>query len=95
MTEYMLTTLDNPYDPFTRYYEWDTWDTASGYNTSSLLARIVRTSDELSEADQEIAIDTAMRSIVQEDVLGVYVMVSANNKQAAPSSSSPPPSSTG
>lgn len=32
-TEYMLTTLDNPFDPFTRFDEWLEYDTTLGYNS--------------------------------------------------------------
>lgn len=71
----MLTTIDNPYDPFTEFDEWDAYDRQAGYNTCGYLARIVRTSDELSEADQEVAIDEAIDEIVELNVLGVYKKV--------------------
>ncbi len=45
--EYMLTTVDNPFSPFTQWVEWYAYDTASGYHTCALLARIAITSDEL------------------------------------------------
>ena len=48
--EHMLTTVDNPYDPFTEYDEWFTFDRALGYNTPGLLARVVKSSHELSES---------------------------------------------
>ncbi len=70
--ECMLTTVDNPYDPFTQYDEWYAFDYAAGYHTPSFLARIVKTSDELSEADQQLAICDAIDEIVKENVLGVY-----------------------
>lgn len=69
---YMLTTLDNPYNPFTSFDEWYAWDEAKGYNTSSFLARIVISSDDLSEADQELAIQVGIDEIVKENVLGIY-----------------------
>jgi len=77
--EYMLTTVDNPYDPFTQFDAWYQWDTAHGYHTSSFLARIVQTSDELSEVDQSLAIDRAIDEIVKENVRGVYRKVSKEN----------------
>lgn len=72
MTESMLTTVDNPYDPFTQFDEWNAWDQRVGYHTMSFLARIVVTSDELSEADQNAEIERAIDEIVEENVLGVY-----------------------
>jgi len=68
----MLTTIDNPWDPFTQYDEWLQWDEGAGYHTNAYLARVVRTSDALSDADQEFAIDQAIEEIIQENVLGVY-----------------------
>ena len=70
--EYMLTTVDNPYDPFTQWDEWFAWDQSSGYHTPGLLARVARLSDDLAEADEHLAIQQAIDEIVQENVLGVF-----------------------
>ncbi len=72
MVESMLTTTDNPFDPFTQYDEWNAYDVAAGHHTSSLLARIVKSSHELSEADQSLAIELAIDEIVRENVSGVH-----------------------
>lgn len=68
----MLTTVDNPYNPFTNFQQWFAWDTKAGYNTASFLARICKFSDELSEPDQAVAIADAIREIVHENVTGMY-----------------------
>jgi hypothetical protein len=73
--EYMLTTVDNPYDPFTQWDEWYAWDMTAGYHTPGLLARMVRTSDDLSDADQHQAIQMAIDECVRENVLGVLKKV--------------------
>ncbi len=72
MAEHVLTTVDNPFNPVTQFDEWHTWDQAHGYNTLSLLGRVVITSDELSEADQALAIEDAIEEIVRENVSGVH-----------------------
>jgi hypothetical protein len=69
---HMLTTVDNPYNPSTQFDEWYEFDVAAGYNTTSLLARIVKTSDELSEADQDAALEDAIDEIVKENVSGMH-----------------------
>ena len=79
MVQHMLTTMDNPYDPFTHFNAWRAFDEAHGYYTSSFLARIVRTSDALSEADQSLAIEQAIDEIVEENVLGLYKKVALKN----------------
>ena len=75
MADRMLTTVDNPFDPRIDFDQWYQWDTRSGYNTLALLGRIVRTSDDLSEADQEHAIDLAMDEIVRENVSGMHKII--------------------
>ena len=72
MDEYMLTTIDNPYDPHTQWDEWYAWDEAAGYHTSGLLARVAVTSHELSETDQNLAITYAIDEIIAENTLGIY-----------------------
>lgn len=74
--EHMLTTVDNPYNPFTHFIEWYVYDESKGYHTTAFLARVVRTSDELSEADQHVAIEQAINEIVMENVLGLYRKIS-------------------
>jgi hypothetical protein len=76
--EFMLTTVDNPFDPFTQWDEWFAWDQSAGYHTPGLLARVARMSDEMSEADQHIALQQAIDEVVQENVLGVHKKVRFN-----------------
>ena len=75
MTVHMLTTIDNPYNPWTQYDEWFAWDAQAGYHTPGYLARIVRSSDELSDEDQSLAIEQAIDEIIEENVLGIYKRV--------------------
>jgi hypothetical protein len=75
----MLSTIDNPYNPFTHFEEWYAFDMQKGYNSCGYLARIARTSDELSELDNDIAIDTAIDEIVSLNILGIYIKVTRNN----------------
>jgi hypothetical protein len=74
--EHMLTTVDNPWNPFTNFDEWRAFDEAQGYHTSAFLARVVRTSEALSEDQQDSAIEQAIDEIVSENVLGLYRKVS-------------------
>ena len=64
MANVMLTTIDNPYNPFTQFDRWYVFDCQMGYDTCAILARISRNSDELSEADQEIAIEEAINEML-------------------------------
>lgn len=71
----MVTTVDNPYDPFEQYTEWFTFDTRHGYNTASFLARVCFTTKELSELDYHRAVEEAVDEVVSENVLGLYKKV--------------------
>jgi hypothetical protein len=73
--DYMVTTTDNPYNPFTDFDSWYAFDESHGYHTTGLLARLVFTSEELSDEDQDLAIDLAMDEIIKENITGVYIKV--------------------
>ena len=53
----MLTTTDNPYDPFTQYEAWYRFDEDNGYHSCAFLARIARTSDQLSDKENQEEIE--------------------------------------
>lgn len=72
MSEVMLTTVDNPFDPFTEFDEWNAFDKAKGYYSCSLLGRIAQTSNDLSSEENEIAIGLAIDEIVAENVSGMH-----------------------
>ena len=76
MLESMLTTVDNPYDPFDQYDLWYAYDARHGHHTPGFLARIANVSDETSEADQSRAIEQAIDEIVKENVSGIFKKVS-------------------
>lgn len=75
MAQHMLTTVDNPYDPTTQFDEWNAYDQSHGYFTLNLLARVVVTSEDLSEADQDLAIEDAIDEIVLNNVSGLHKKV--------------------
>jgi hypothetical protein len=75
VTEYMLTTVDNPFDPFTQFDEWLAYDTKMGYHSASFLDRIAKVSHELSAPDQQIAIQDAIDEIISENVSGMWKKV--------------------
>lgn len=73
MRQVMLSTVDNPFDPFTEFSSWDTWDRQAGYCCTAFLARVVRTSDELPEGDQLLAVERGIDEIVKYDELEVFI----------------------
>lgn len=72
----MLTTTDNPFDPFTQFDEWFVFDESKGYHSCSYLARIAKVSDALSELDSSKSIEAAIDEIVAMNITGNYKKVS-------------------
>ena len=60
----MLTTIDNPFNPFTEFKDWFLFDCEKGYNSCSYLARIARTSDALTEEEQAKLSDKVVAKLV-------------------------------
>ncbi len=77
--EAMLTTIDNPYNPFTQYEEWWAYDRYLGHHTPEYLARVAVIPDNLSPLDQDLAIDDAIAEIVALNFNGLYARVTRSN----------------
>jgi len=71
-TAVFLTTIDNPFNPNTQWDDWLRYDEDHGYYTTAYLARIAKTSDELSTADYLDAVEQAIDEICKLNLLGLY-----------------------
>ena len=73
---FMLSLATNPYNPFTDYDKWKVFDRQEGFDTDGFLARAVSTSSNISEADQDIAVEDAIDSILANPSFdGLYIKV--------------------
>ena len=72
----MLTTFDNPYNPFEQFNSWFLFDVEKGYNSCSYLGRIARTSDQLSEEENDSEVERAIDEIIKHDFRNIYKKVS-------------------
>lgn len=72
MREVMLNTIDNPYDPFEDFDSWYEYDIRKGYYSCGLLARIAKTSDDLSDLDNLEEIERAIDEIIELDPFKIY-----------------------
>ena len=61
----MLTTFDNPFDPFTQFDLWFQFDEEKGYHSCSYLGRIAKTSDSLSDSENDKEIERAIDEIIK------------------------------
>lgn len=71
-SKFALTTIDNPYDPFVDFTNWLLFDNINGYNTCGYLAKFARTSDSLSESENQQEIERAIDEIIKFNPLGLY-----------------------
>lgn len=76
-----LTTFDNPYNPFTQFQKWFLFDTEKGHNSCAYLARIARTSDELTEEENDKEIERAIDEIIRYDFMNKYKKIYKNIKK--------------
>lgn len=72
---YYLTTVDNPFDPLEEQGSWLLYDKLNGYDCNEMLARYARTSDELSDAENQREIRGAILKIMARDPNNIYTMI--------------------
>ena len=79
--ECRLTTVDNPYDPFTEYDSWLLYDMEKGYNSSALLDRVANTSPDLTDDEMNEAVEQAIDDIIKYDFMNIYKKVKKTQAQ--------------
>lgn len=78
----MLTTFDNPFDPFEQFTSWFMFDVEKGYNSCSYLARIAKLTDDMSDQEISNEIERAIDEIIQYDFMNIYKKVSKTGTTA-------------
>lgn len=75
---FMLTTIDNPYNPKTHYEMWQIWERDNGYDTESYIARLVSMEEDY-DVDDEFTLNfittRVIESILENDTLEIYKLV--------------------
>ena len=69
--EFMLTTFDNPYDPFEEFDKWFLFDVEKGYNSCSYLARVANIQDDFSDSEVNAETERAIDKIIKHDFLNI------------------------
>ena len=72
----MLTTIDNPFDPFEQFDSWFLFDVEKGYNSCDYLGRIAKTSEQLSDEENNEEIERAIDEIIKYDFTNMFKKVS-------------------
>lgn len=74
-TECMITTFDNPYDPFEDFTSWFMFDVEKGYNTCAYLARLMNVEPDFSEKEKDVERERAIDEIIKYDFMNIYKKV--------------------
>jgi len=75
MARAMLSTFDNPFNPFEKFDSWLQFDLQKGHNSCELLGRIARTSDQLTDEENDVEIERAIDQIVKYDYEHKYCKI--------------------
>lgn len=75
MREARLTTIDNPFDVFKEFNQWFLFDIEKGYNSCGYLDRIAKTTDDMSEQEENVEIERAIDEIIKYDFRNIYKKV--------------------
>ena len=70
--ECMLTTFDNPYNPFENFNEWLMFDKEKGYDSCEILARIAKYSDDMTQKEIDEEMERSIDEIIKYDPLNIY-----------------------
>lgn len=79
MSQCMITTFDNPYNPFDQFEQWFLFDVEKGYNTCSYLARIANITEDLSDKEVEVETERAIDEIIKNDFMNIYKKIRKND----------------
>lgn len=70
--EVMLTTFDNPYDPFEQFTLWLMFDKEMGYNTSERMMRLANITDDMSQIEIDAEVERAMDRLIELDFTNTF-----------------------
>ena len=73
--EYLLTTIDNPFDPFADFDNWYLFDMEKGYNTCAYIDRVIHDAPDLSDEEYDEEYNHAIDQILRYDPTGLYLRV--------------------
>lgn len=79
--ECRITTFDNPYNPFEQFSSWFLFDVEKGYNSCAYLGRIAKTSDQLSDEENNQEIERAIDEIIKYDFRNIYRKVKKSKQK--------------
>ena len=84
MSEIALTTVDNPYSPFSQYDDWYNYDLEKGYDCCGYIDRMSLgrlDNKSLSDDEENEIIEEIINDIVTTDPTGLFIKVEKVNEK--------------
>lgn len=79
MEELWLTTIDNPFNPFTDFDRWYEYDESHGYHSLQILGRICNVSHNLNDNDYNEEANSAIIDFIQSNPFGIFIKVTKSS----------------
>lgn len=76
----MLSTIDNPFNPFTDYDEWYAYDVQHNHDCCGIVAHLAKTSDAYLDEENSYEIQKAIDWFVKNNLEGIYCKVFAHTQ---------------
>ena len=70
--EFMLTTNDNPFDPFEQFASWLLFDKEKGYNSCEKIATLAHITDDMTQKEIDEETNRVIEKIIELDFLDIY-----------------------
>ena len=71
----VLSTIDNPYNPFDNPVDWRTYDNEMEHYSNEYLARMANTSDGLTDEENDEEVERAIDDILANDLTNMLIKV--------------------
>ena len=71
----MLTTIDNPFNPFEDFVNWYNFDCDYHYNTCDKIARIANVEEDFSQIEEIAEIERACDKVIALDPFNIYIKI--------------------
>lgn len=77
--ECMITTFDNPYNPFEQFTLWHLFDKEKGYDSSERVMRLANISDDMTQKEVDEEIERAIDLLIEIDFTNTYKKLTRSN----------------
>lgn len=68
----MLTTIDNPFDPFEQFSSWLLFDKEKGYDSCERLARLVTITEDMTQDEIDRETENAIELLIALDITDTF-----------------------